>query len=80
MDENVRKQFEDAKKVLNEQQELNLLGENVNADGFTANDRWMLIRLYDAVVKAGSSGGYKGGRKRSLTPIGYMGESKKGNN
>tara|TARA_R110000851_G_scaffold326407_2_gene495038 strand:- start:1432 stop:1671 length:240 start_codon:yes stop_codon:yes gene_type:complete len=79
MDKNVRKQFEDAKRVLNEQSELGMLNEQADG-GFTSYDRRMLERIYDVVAKAGASGGYKGGRKRSLTPIGYMGESKKGNN
>ena len=81
MDEKVRKQFIDAKKVLNEQLDI-ALDEHVEV-GFTAHDRRMLERIYDVVAKAGASGGYKGGRKRALTPIGYMGESKKrkkGNN
>lgn len=79
MDRNVRKQFIDAKKVLKEQEEVRLIDETVVV-GFTNHDRRMLERIYDVVAKAGASGGYKGGRKRSLTPIGYMGESKKGNN
>jgi|TARA_B110000914_G_C15417764_1_gene425068 hypothetical protein len=77
MDENVRKQFIDAKKALNEQSNLESLNED-GGHGFTSHDRRMLERIYDVVAKAGASGGYKGGRKRSLTPIGYMGESKKG--
>jgi hypothetical protein len=77
MDRNVRKQFIDAKKVLKEQEEVRLIDETVVV-GFTNHDRRMLERIYDVVAKAGASGGYKGGRKRSLTPIGYMGESKKG--
>ena len=77
MDRNVRKQFIDAKKVLKEQEEVRLIDETVVV-GFTNHDRRMLERISDVVAKAGASGGYKGGRKRSLTPIGYMGESKKG--
>jgi len=83
MDKNVRKQFIDAKKALNEQSNLDLLGEQSMEAGFTAHDRGMLMRIYDAIVKGGSSGGFKGGRKRAVTPLGYMGESKKvkkGNN
>ena len=78
MDKNVRKQFIDAKKALNEQSEFSLIDEQPIEVGFTNHDRRMLERIYDVVAKAGASGGYKGGRKRSLTPIGYMGESKKG--
>lgn len=78
MDKNVRKQFIDAKKALNEQSNLDLLNEDPAHGGFNSHDRRMLERIYDVVAKAGASGGYKGGRKRSLTPIGYMGESKKG--
>jgi Fic family protein len=77
MDKNVRKQFIDAKKALNEQSDFDIIDEHIEV-GFTSHDRRMLERIYDVVAKAGASGGYKGGRKRALTPIGYMGESKKG--
>ena len=64
MDRNVRKQFIDAKKVLKEQEEVRLIDETVVV-GFTNHDRRMLERIYDVVAKAGASGGYTGGRKRS---------------
>ena len=40
-------------------------------DTFTSTDRRMLSAIYDVLVKGGASGGYKSGRKRALTPLGY---------
>ena len=40
--------------------------------GFTNSDRKLLNRIYDAVVGGGASGGYKGGRKRSLPSLGAL--------
>ena len=40
-------------------------------DTFTSTDRRMLRARYDVLVKGGASGGYKSGRKRALTPLGY---------
>lgn len=39
---------------------------------FTSADRRMLHAIYDVLVKGGSGGGYKSGRKRALTPIGAL--------
>jgi hypothetical protein len=37
---------------------------------FTSMDRRMLNSLYDVIVKGGSGGGYKGGRRRAVQPLG----------
>jgi len=39
---------------------------------FTSMDRKMLHAIYDIIVKGGAGGGYKGGRKRALAPIGAL--------
>ena len=40
--------------------------------GFTNSDRKLLNRIYDAVVGGGASGGFKGGRRRSLPSLGSL--------
>ena len=37
---------------------------------FTSLDRRMLSAIYDVIVKGGAGGGYKGGRRRSIQPLG----------
>ena len=37
---------------------------------FTSTDRRMLNAIYDVIVKGGAGGGYKGGRRRSVQPLG----------
>ena len=37
---------------------------------FTSMDRRMLNAIYDVIVKGGAGGGYKGGRRRSIQPLG----------
>jgi hypothetical protein len=41
-------------------------------DTFTATDRRMLHAIYDVLIKGGAGGGYKGGRKRSIAPLGHL--------
>ena len=62
-------------RVMNEQSPIEIYGEEETLSpvkGFTHSDRRMINAIYDVVVKGGSSGGYKSGRKRSLTPIGAL--------
>ena len=40
--------------------------------GFTNADRKVLNRIYDAAVGGGASGGFKGGRRRSLPSLGSL--------
>lgn len=40
------------------------------SSSFTSMDRRMLNAVYDVVVKGGAGGGYKGGRRRSIQPLG----------
>ena len=39
---------------------------------FTAEDREMLTRIYDVVVRGGSAGGYGGVRRRALPALGTL--------
>jgi|TARA_R110000803_G_scaffold43972_5_gene93387 hypothetical protein len=70
-------------KVIKEQSPIEVYGEDTisRSEGFTNGDRRMLNAIYDVIVKGGSSGGYKTGRKRALTAIGAnsFGESQKKN-
>ena len=61
-------------RVLSEQIPMEVYDEEVisRKEGFTSKDRNMLNAIYDVLVKGGSAGGYKSGRKRSLTPIGAV--------
>ena len=52
--------------------------ENMGARpiSFTEEDREMLERIYDVVVRGGSSGGYGGVRRRSIPALGTLPDSK----
>ena len=39
---------------------------------FTAEDREMLTRIYDVVVRGGSAGGYGGVRRRAIPALGTL--------
>ena len=39
---------------------------------FTAEDREMLTRIYDVVVRGGSAGGYGGVRRRAIPALGSL--------
>lgn len=57
------------------QEQVEIYGEEemlTSKNDFTSMDRKMLHAIYDVIVKGGSGGGYKGGRKRSLAPIGAL--------
>lgn len=43
---------------------------------FTSEDREMLERIYDVVVRGGASGGYGGVRRRSIPALGTLPDSK----
>ena len=47
-----------------------LLEEQIGSSTFTSGDRRMLNAIYDVIVKGGAGGGYKGGRRRSIQPLG----------
>jgi hypothetical protein len=43
---------------------------------FTKDDREMLQRIYDVVVRGGASGGYGGVRRRAIPALGTLPDSK----
>tara|TARA_Y100000589_G_C27179805_1_gene640275 strand:+ start:2704 stop:2922 length:219 start_codon:yes stop_codon:yes gene_type:complete len=44
---------------------------------FTEEDREMLSRIYDVVVRGGSAGGYGGVRRRAIPALGTLPDSLK---
>ena len=44
---------------------------------FTEEDREMLSRIYDVVVRGGSAGGYGGVRRRAIPALGALPDSLK---
>ena len=44
--------------------------QHSSSTSFGAMDRRMLNAIYDVIVKGGAGGGYKGGRRRALQPLG----------
>jgi len=47
-----------------------VLKEQHVGNSFSTMDRRMLSAIYDVIVKGGAAGGYKGGRRRSIQPLG----------
>ncbi len=43
---------------------------------FTEEDRQMLERIYDVVVRGGASGGYGGVRRRAIPALGALPDTK----
>lgn len=43
---------------------------------FTKDDREMLQRIYDVVVRGGASGGYGGVRRRAIPALGTLPDTK----
>jgi len=47
-----------------------VLKEQYGDGSFASMDRRMLTAIYDVIVKGGAGGGYKGGRRRAIQPLG----------
>ena len=67
------------KKVLSESKYSEILSEQSYGDGesvrpvsFTNEDRDMLTRIFDVVVRGGASGGYGGVRRRAIPALGAL--------
>ena len=56
--------------LLQEQKNGVTINEDLGSTTFTSMDRRMLNAIYDVIVKGGAGGGYKGGRRRSIQPLG----------
>ena len=61
-------------KILSDQEVENL---NYRPVSFTEEDRDMLQRVYDVVVRGGSSGGYGGVRRRAIPALGALPDTPK---
>ena len=61
-------------KILSDQEVENL---NYRPVSFTEEDRAMLQRVYDVVVRGGSSGGYGGVRRRAIPALGTLPDTPK---
>lgn len=59
-------------KILSDQEVENL---NYRPVSFTEEDRDMLQRIYDVVVRGGASGGYGGVRRRAIPALGTLPDS-----
>jgi|TARA_R110002020_G_scaffold297723_1_gene513486 hypothetical protein len=60
-------------KILSDQ---NYEGEISRPVSFTKEDREMLQRIYDVVVRGGAGGGYGGVRRRAIPALGTLPDSK----
>lgn len=69
------------KIIITEQQYEKILSEQSWDEGenrpvsFTEEDREMLERIYDVVVRGGSAGGYGGVRRRAIPALGTLPDS-----
>jgi|TARA_R110000796_G_scaffold246773_1_gene371755 hypothetical protein len=59
-------------KLLSDQEIENI---NYRPVSFTEEDRDMLQRIYDVVVRGGASGGYGGVRRRAIPALGTLPDS-----
>ena len=59
-------------KLLSDQEIENI---NYRPVSFTEEDRDMLQRIYDIVVRGGASGGYGGVRRRAIPALGTLPDS-----
>ena len=59
-------------KLLSDQEIENI---NYRPVSFTEEDRDMLQRIYDVVVRGGASGGYGGFRRRAIPALGTLPDS-----
>jgi hypothetical protein len=70
------------KIILTETQLNKLISEQEYVDtnsrpvSFTKDDREMLQRIYDVVVRGGASGGYGGVRRRAIPALGTLPDAK----
>lgn len=68
---------------ITEKQYKEIISEQSWAEGesrpvsFTEEDREMLSRIYDVVVRGGSAGGYGGVRRRAIPALGTLPDSLK---
>jgi len=60
-------------KLISEQE---YIDTNSRPVSFTKDDREMLQRIYDVVVRGGASGGYGGVRRRAIPALGTLPDSK----
>jgi hypothetical protein len=60
-------------KLISEQE---YLDTNSRPVSFTEDDREMLKRIYDVVVRGGASGGYGGVRRRAIPALGTLPDTK----
>tara|TARA_R110000751_G_C13590263_1_gene460946 strand:- start:310 stop:531 length:222 start_codon:yes stop_codon:yes gene_type:complete len=60
-------------KLISEQE---YLDTNSRPVSFTEDDREMLTRIYDVVVRGGASGGYGGVRRRAIPALGTLPDTK----
>ena len=60
-------------KLISEQE---YIDTNSRPVSFTEDDREMLTRIYDVVVRGGASGGYGGVRRRAIPALGTLPDAK----
>ena len=60
-------------KLISEQE---YIDTNSRPVSFTEDDREMLQRIYDVVVRGGASGGYGGVRRRAIPALGTLPDTK----
>ena len=60
-------------KLISEQE---YIDTNSRPVSFTEDDREMLTRIYDVVVRGGASGGYGGVRRRAIPALGTLPDTK----
>lgn len=60
------------KEVIEEQAWMEKEEKDVKPVSFTSEDREMLTRIYDVVVRGGSAGGYGGVRRRAIPALGTL--------
>ena len=60
------------KEVIEEQAWMEEDEKDVRPVSFTSEDREMLTRIYDVVVRGGSAGGYGGVRRRAIPALGTL--------
>ena len=60
-------------KLISDQEYENMGSRPVS---FTEEDRQMLERIYDVVVRGGASGGYGGVRRRAIPALGTLPDTK----
>ena len=60
-------------KLISDQEYENMGSRPVS---FTEEDRQMLERIYDVVVRGGASGGYGGVRRRAIPALGALPDTK----